>query len=263
MGMVMPTFDAEMILVILGTATAGGVLGLDRTAVGQFMFSQPIVAGPLVGWMLGDPTSGIVIGAVLELIWVLDMPIGSFVPANATVSTISATAIAALGNNGHADLPVIGFSLILTTGIVPLTMIADSAVRKWNARLWDEPSSGRRGQTSDLLAKAHYLGLMFFYLKSFLLYLLLLPLGIVLVGLFLQFPEYIHRAMAFFVTLLPFLGAALVVRNLSVKTLDIFLLAGFVIAAVAGSLSRSPEFILVLTTLVGLLGAKYREATAR
>ena len=96
----MPMFDAHMILAIVGIALIGGLIGLDRTAVGQFMISQPIVAAPLTGWMLGDPIAGIIIGVVLELIWVLDMPIGAFVPADATISAVSATAIAALGSTG-------------------------------------------------------------------------------------------------------------------------------------------------------------------
>ena len=58
---------------------------------------------------------GLVIGVVLELIWVLDIPIGAFVPADATISTVSATAIAALGSPGDAPLPVIGFSILLTS----------------------------------------------------------------------------------------------------------------------------------------------------
>ena len=61
------------------------------------MISQPIVAGPLAGWLLGDIAAGMVIGGVLELIWVLDMPVGTFVPADATVGTMAATAIAVLG----------------------------------------------------------------------------------------------------------------------------------------------------------------------
>jgi mannose/fructose/N-acetylgalactosamine-specific phosphotransferase system component IIC len=96
----MPVFDAHMVLVILGISAVGGILGLDRTAAGQFMISQPIVAGPVTGWMLGDPTAGIVIGAVLELIWLLDLPVGTFVPADATIGTVSATAFAALGKSG-------------------------------------------------------------------------------------------------------------------------------------------------------------------
>ena len=94
----MPVFDTHMVLAILFIAIVGGLIGLDRTAVGQFMVSQPIVAAPFTGWLLGDPAAGLVIGAALELIWVLDVPVGTFVPADSTISAVFATAVAALGS---------------------------------------------------------------------------------------------------------------------------------------------------------------------
>ena len=62
----MPIFDLHTLGVIASVAFAGGVIGLDRTAAGQFMISQPIVAGPFIGWLLGDTTVGLVIGACLN-----------------------------------------------------------------------------------------------------------------------------------------------------------------------------------------------------
>ena len=52
---------------ILRLSVLGGLLGLDGTAVGQFMVSRPVVAGTLVGWVLGVPGLGLSIGAMLEL----------------------------------------------------------------------------------------------------------------------------------------------------------------------------------------------------
>ena len=94
----MPIFDLHAVAIIFGVALVGGILGLDRTAAGQFMISQPIVAGPLTGWILGDMAAGLVIGAILELIWVLDMPVGAFVPADSTIGAVSATALTVLGS---------------------------------------------------------------------------------------------------------------------------------------------------------------------
>jgi PTS system mannose-specific IIC component len=245
--MFMPTFDTHLLFAIAGIAAVGGLIGLDRTAIGQFMISQPIVAGPMVGWMLGDLTAGVMIGALLELIWVVDIPVGTFVPANSTVSAVSATAIAALGGHGSATLPVIGFSLLLTTGMAPVTMMIDTAVRKANSRL-AFVSSAPSGRT---LARAQFLGLVMFYLKTFVLYLVFLPAGLVAVFLFNRLPEQAHRAMSLFVQLLPFLGVALIARRLSIKNVDLFLLAGFMIAAALVQVFHAPAFVVVLLTLTG------------
>jgi PTS system mannose-specific IIC component len=255
----MPVFDLHMIFAIVGIALVGGLIGLDQTAVGQFMISQPIVAGPLTGWLLGDPVSGLIIGAVLELLWVLDMPIGSFVPADATISAVSATAIAALGNTGDAPLPIIGFSILLTTAMTPVTMKANSIIRHWNSRLADAVMTDPVLDVRRTLALAHFSGLPVFFMKSFVLYLVFLPIGIGAVFVFGQLPENIHRAMSLFVKLLPLVGVALVARKLSVKAIDLFLLGGFIIAVTGWFLSVPAISIMLLTVTAGWLGTRYSE----
>ena len=256
----MMTFDLHILLSIVGVAFVGGIIGLDRTAVGQIMISQPIVASPITGWMLGDVTAGLVIGAVLELIWVLDIPVGTFVPANSTIGAVSATAIAVLGSKGSAPLDKIGFSILLTSGMVPVTMMADTLVRKWNSRLAETAVAATGEDAGRKLAHAHLSGLLIFFLKSFVLYLVFLPVGLGAVFLFGRLPEKFHSAMTLFVKLLPLLGAAVVARKLSVRTFDRFLLTGFLTAAVFILLFHVPA--LVVTALVisaGFLGARFSE----
>jgi mannose/fructose/N-acetylgalactosamine-specific phosphotransferase system component IIC len=256
----MPIFDLHMILTIAGIALVGGLIGLDRTAVGQFMISQPIVVGPLTGWVLGDPVAGTIIGAVLELIWVLDIPTGSFVPADSTVITVSATAIAALGSPGGPSLPVIGFTVLLTAAMAPATMKADDIIRHKNSRLADALVTGPGPYPGRSLARAHLSGIPIFFLKSFVLCLVFVPVGLAAVSAFNHFPEPVHRAMSLFVKFLPLVGAALVARKLSMRTADVFFLSGFLIAVLAGLLFHAPALIIVLLSVAGgWLGARYHE----
>jgi len=44
-----------------------GLLSLDVSAWGQIMVSRPIVCGPLIGLLLGDLKTGLIIGVLLEL----------------------------------------------------------------------------------------------------------------------------------------------------------------------------------------------------
>ena len=256
----MPVFDAHMLFAVFGVAVIGGIIGLDRTAAGQFMISQPIVAAPFMGWVLGDTAAGMVVGAALELVWVLDMPIGTFVPADATIGAVSATAVAAVGSPGGAPLPVIGFSILLATALVPVTMKAEGLVRAWNSALADRVlavSGERRGRA---LKRAQSAGLTFFFLKSFVLYVLFIPLGVGALVLFGHLPAEIHRALSLFVKLLPVLGVALVVRKLSVKAFDQFFFIGFATAALFGQVIHAPALVvLLLTAAAGWLGARLRE----
>ena len=72
---------------------AGGVLSLDRTAAFQSMVSRPLVTGPVMGLFLGDVGVGLSVGVLLELIYMADRPVGSYVPVHETGLTVVVTAV--------------------------------------------------------------------------------------------------------------------------------------------------------------------------
>lgn len=61
---------------ILVLSLLGGILALDQTSLGQFMVSRPLVSATLAGWILGDPASGLAVGALLEVLVLPAFPIG-------------------------------------------------------------------------------------------------------------------------------------------------------------------------------------------
>ena len=256
----MPLFDTHILSSILLIAFVGGLIGLDRTAAGQFMISQPIVAGPITGLILGDFTAGLMIGAILELIWVMDLPIGTFVPADATVLTVSATTISVVGSPAEATSGVIGFSMLLTVGMAPITMLFENSMRKWNSKLADTAIAAPPDRVGRRLALAHLSGLVVFFVKSFFLYLFLIPAGVVAVYLFGYTPAWVHDAMTLFLVFLPLIGVASIVRKLSIRTADRFLLAGFVTAAILSMAFHVPALIITAITItIGWIGVRYGE----
>lgn len=60
------------LLLLLGTWAA-----LDGTSVAQVMVSRPLVAGTLAGWILGEPETGLAVGAILETAHLADLPAGA------------------------------------------------------------------------------------------------------------------------------------------------------------------------------------------
>jgi hypothetical protein len=61
----------------------GGWAALDGTAAGQFMISRPLVTGVLAGMLLGDPLTGLLTGAILELLHLGALPVGGCPPPGA------------------------------------------------------------------------------------------------------------------------------------------------------------------------------------
>jgi mannose/fructose/N-acetylgalactosamine-specific phosphotransferase system component IIC len=205
--------------------------------------------------MLGDATAGLVIGAVLELIWVLDMPVGTFVPLIPPSARFRQRPLRPSGR-GTRDARPIGFSVLLTTAMVPVTMAVDGTIRKRNSRLADRAVSAPGEDPGKKLSRAHLTGLAIFFLKSS-VYLVFVPAGLLAVSLFVRMPEKAHNALALFFKLLPLLGAALVVRKLSIRNLDRFFLTGFVVAAILTLVFRlHPLIIIPLVITAGYLTTK-------
>ena len=124
---------------VILTAFVGGLISLDRTAFLQLMVSQPLVAGVLVGFSLGDTVTGLAIGSVLQLLWIGDFPVGSSVPPNETAATVIATSISIITGRevtaiGQPPYSVMAFSILLSIPLAVLCQRVDIYVRSYNRR---------------------------------------------------------------------------------------------------------------------------------
>lgn len=133
----------ELVLVAL----AGGVLALDATSVGQFMVSRPLVAGALAGWILGDPGTGLVVGAFLETYLLVSVPSGgSRHPEGATATVVAVAAATAVATPGAVPL---GVAIGLVWGQIGGFTV--SLQRRLNGRIVPEPDARHPGR----IALAH------------------------------------------------------------------------------------------------------------
>lgn len=105
-------------------------------AIDQFNFLeslyQPIVMGPVVGAILGDLNTGLVIGGSYQLIQIGSMPVGGAQPPNAVIGGIMATVFAvSLGVDTNAALGLaIPFALLGQYAVILLFTFM-SPVMSW------------------------------------------------------------------------------------------------------------------------------------
>ena len=90
-------------------ALLGGLAAADTTAFLQGMFHQPLVICTLVGSALGMPLEGAFYGALLQLLWLGDLPVGgTHLPdIGAAAAGLSGGALLVLGS-GSVDLGLSG-----------------------------------------------------------------------------------------------------------------------------------------------------------
>lgn len=97
-----------MFLQALGIALLYYVVMWLNVAVGIFHLDRPIVIGPLVGLLLGDLHTGIVLGATFESVFLGVIAVGGAVPADATIGSLIGTAIAIMTKTSGAKALAVG-----------------------------------------------------------------------------------------------------------------------------------------------------------
>jgi len=144
---------------VLQISLLGGLLALDATSVGQFMASRPLVAGALTGLVMGQPSAGLVVGAILELYLLVSFPTGgSRFPEGATATVV---AVSAAGEGAGGSL-----ALAIAAGLVwgQLAGVSITWLRHLNARLVPDPG---RGPTSGRrVAAAHLSAVVLDYVRG-------------------------------------------------------------------------------------------------
>lgn len=73
---------------------------MDRTAVIQSMFSEPIILSPLIGWLLGVPLLGIQAGILMQLFFLGAVSIGGSSPPDGAMASL-----VVVGSAGLSGLP--------------------------------------------------------------------------------------------------------------------------------------------------------------
>jgi len=145
---------------LLALALLGGLLALDGTSVGQFMFSRPILAGTLAGWIAGSPHEGFLVGALLEMYLVVSFPVGgSRFPEGGPAAVVAASVVA--GSDAPGAL-ALGVALGLVWG--QLAGLTVTVLRTINARILPHPS--RKLVTGRAVVRGHLTAVALDFLRG-------------------------------------------------------------------------------------------------
>jgi mannose/fructose/N-acetylgalactosamine-specific phosphotransferase system component IIC len=112
-----------------------GLMSLDITGFGPWMLSQPMVTGPLFGWLMGQVQAGVIIGGMVQLLWMDVSPVGVGIPFDTMSVTILGIYWATM--QPECSLPQMMVALILAVPFGYLFSQMDSLARRlntWGAR---------------------------------------------------------------------------------------------------------------------------------
>lgn len=196
--------------------------------LGTNLGSRPIITGVLVGLVMGDLQTGVILGATLELVFIGSVTLGAAVPPDVITGGILGAAFAISTGNGADVALALAFPIatlylivdnVLTLGILPIFVHkADKYIEKGDFKGME---------------RMHILG--GFVVKS-------LPRGIVCgVAFYLgtpvmnrvleAIPQFVQEGLVAAAGFIPALGIALLARMILTKKTAVFFILGFAVSA--------------------------------
>jgi len=227
---------------IILTAFCGSLLCLDRVFI-QAMISRPVVIAPLMGLLLGNLYAGLIIGAIIELIWIDRLPIGTYIPPNDSLTAVLAVAIALISGSatGGVTPQIIALAVILAIPFGSLAKQMDVMIIQSNNVLSDQALRDAQENNLRAIERKNYMGLLkvFFFYGVFLLAAQAVVIPLVIWG-YPRLNEPLLKALSFTYYFLPLLGIAVALNMLKLRN------AVPVICAVFLVVSMLLEFFHVL-----------------
>ena len=189
-----------------------GFLSLDVTAVGQFMVSRPIVVGPLVGLVTGHPDLGLAMGALIELLWIADVPVGAHLPMDLCMLTgISVAFTCELVGRGANPESATTYALGIAIPLALLSTEAELVLRKFHVRWMHFAQRMALGGQVKTFELVNWVVLLELFLKGFLMAVLGLAVAHWSANLFYLLPSKVLEGLRYAHWLLLALGGAAVI----------------------------------------------------
>jgi mannose/fructose/N-acetylgalactosamine-specific phosphotransferase system component IIC len=154
----------------------GAAILLDKWSFGEFGLSQPIIACPLIGLIVGDLPTGLYLGTALQLVWVEALPLGAGRPLDYQAAGVVA-AVTCFYARGHylqqplntwplAQNRVLLASFILGALATIVGQLTDAIVKQVNAGFY---RAGITTSSPCRMIAAHLLALVPQYIRGLIL----------------------------------------------------------------------------------------------
>jgi len=192
----------------LTAAVVAGIIALDITAFGPWMIAQPIVAGPLFGWFMGHIAVGVIVGGIVQLLWMDVMPVGVGIQYDATAVTILAIFWASQQPTSSLSQIMLALGMAVPFGMVFKHM--DIHARRLNTRILHRVESVSDERLPTALSLGIGLGLLWSFLRYAATYFVVMLVGAWCWTKIGYFPKdtFFDRALTMMVILLPVAGMA-------------------------------------------------------
>ncbi|MEB6551353.1 PTS system mannose/fructose/sorbose family transporter subunit IID [Heyndrickxia sporothermodurans] len=201
------------------------LLMTENYGYGYWMISRPVFAGPLLGLLMGDLQTGLIVGASVELMFMGVLPIGGSVPPNAQIAGLIGT-VFAIASGGK---PEVGIALALPIGILAQFLI----MLAWNFNIILVHKADKYLEQGNVkrVERTHFMGLIAFFIVMFIPSFLAIYFGSEWVNNLVEaMPTWFMDGLKVTAGILPAIGMAMLLKMMNFKKYWSFFLIGFVLA---------------------------------
>ena len=231
----------QIILVFLVTFVA---------AIDQFDFLeslyQPIVTGAIIGAILGDVNTGLIVGGTYQLMTIGNMPIGGAQPPNAVIGGIMA-AIFACTLDMDPDMAVataIPFALLGQYGVTLFFTLRAPLLEFFRAAA---EKADTKAVTKWTIVSECILGLIFAVIVT-LFFIGGLAVGQQIVD---AIPDWLNTGLSQAGNMMKFVGFAILLKIMMNRDMWGFFFMGFGLALIASNIEAIAGPALLILTLIG------------
>ena len=197
----------------------------ENYGYGYWMISRPIFAGPIIGLVLGDIQTGLIVGGSVELMYMGILPIGGSVPPNAQIAGMLST-VFAIHNGGN---PEVGIALALPIGMLAQLLIMFA----WNINIFLMHRADffiKNGKIRQM-ELVHLSGIIIFFITFFIPTYFAIYFGSDFVNnVVASMPAILTDGLKIASGILPAVGMAMLLKMMNLNKFWPFFMLGFVLA---------------------------------
>jgi N-acetylgalactosamine PTS system EIIC component len=198
-----------------------GIAGIDMFD-GLTHVHRPIVTGLVVGLILGDMKTGLIVGGSLELVWMGMVPLAGAQPPNVVIGGIIGTSIAILGKlDPQAAIGIaVPFAVAVQAAITFIFTLFSFFMHKADAYAEAADTKG--------IENINYLGMIILFIFYFVIAFLPIFFGANEAAAIVQaIPEWIIKGLSVAGGIMPAIGFAMLLKIMLKKEYMGFLILGF------------------------------------
>lgn len=193
---------------------------------GRGMVARPIVMGPLTGLVLGDLSTGIKIGAALELAYIGVVEVGASVPQDMVSAGVLGTVFAI--STGKGTSAALAFGLPLSMLVLLVQNFAYVAVCPWYVQKCDDYA--KAGEPDKLSRMSFWGGTIINFVPSVILIMLAFYFGNSFSKeIVAAIPQFVQDGLVVASGILPAFGFAMLLEQILRKEIIPFFVIGFLL----------------------------------